>query len=57
MTENEIAEYLRAHPEFIAKHIDLLNAHHNAEKAEFPFAKLSLYQTDKFHSYSKKFVL
>ena len=40
MTENEIAEYLRAHPEFIAKHIDLLNAHHNAEKGGVPDRKV-----------------
>ena len=40
MTENEIAGYLRAHPEFIAKHIDLLNAHHNAEKGGVPDRKV-----------------
>ena len=40
MTENEIAEYLRAHPEFIATHIDLLNASSNAEKRGAPDRKV-----------------
>ena len=40
MTENGIAEYLRAHPEFIATHIDLLNASSNAEKRGAPDRKV-----------------